>query len=173
MILRLTDNAKHIVHVPKLLYYWRSHAGQCGRAISRQSLTWSKRREARLRIILRQTRLQKLYRLRALARLRRFLESVMRFIGEPKISIIIPNKDHVEDLRRCISSIVEKSTWENYEIIVVENNSETKEIFAYYDELQNNPQIRVVTFEGKFNYSKINNFGVISCDRRLCAVVKQ
>lgn len=50
-------------------------------------------------------------------------------IGEPKISIIIPNKDHVEDLRRCISSIVEKSTWENYEIIVVENNSETKEIF--------------------------------------------
>ena len=81
-------------------------------------------------------------------------------IGEPKISIIIPNKDHVEDLRRCISSIVEKSTWENYEIIVVENNSETKEIFSYYDELQNNPQIRVVTFEGKFNYSKINNFGV-------------
>ena len=66
----------------------------------------------------------------------------------------------MEDLRRCISSIVEKSTWENYEIIVVENNSETKEIFSYYDELQNNPQIRVVTFEGKFNYSKINNFGV-------------
>lgn len=53
----------------------------------------------------------------------------------------------MEDLRRCISSIVEKSTWENYEIIVVENNSETKEIFSYYDELQNNPQIRVVTFE--------------------------
>lgn len=51
-------------------------------------------------------------------------------------------------------------TWENYEIIVVENNSETKEIFSYYDELQNNPQIRVVTYEGKFNYSKINNFGV-------------
>lgn len=42
----------------------------------------------------------------------------------------------------------------------MENNSETKEIFSYYDELQNNPQIRVVTFEGKFNYSKINNFGV-------------
>ena len=105
--------------------------------------------------------------------MRRFLKISYEIIGEPKISIIIPNKDHVEDLRRCISSIVEKSTWENYEIIVVENNSETKEIFSYYDELQNNPQIRVVTFEGKFNYSKNQHFRRLSCDRRLCAVVKQ
>ncbi len=73
----------------------------------------------------------------------------------------IPTRDQCgTSCAACISSIVEKSTWENYEIIVVENNSETKEIFSYYDELQNNPQIRVVTYEGKFNYSKINNFGV-------------
>lgn len=83
-------------------------------------------------------------------------------IGEPRISIIIPNKDHAEDLRRCISSIIEKSTYDNYEIVVVENNSETKEIFSYYEELKNNPSIRVVTYEGEFNYSAINNLGV-SC----------
>ena len=77
-------------------------------------------------------------------------------------SIIIPNKDHAEDLRRCISSIIEKSTYDNYEIVVVENNSETKEIFSYYEELKNNPSIRVVTYEGEFNYSAINNLGV-SC----------
>lgn len=55
---------------------------------------------------------------------------------------------------------MEKSTWENYEIIVVENNSETKEIFSYYEELKNNPQIKVVTYDGEFNYSRINNLGV-------------
>ena len=57
-------------------------------------------------------------------------------IGTPKISIVIANKDHQSDLKRCIDSILEKSTYENYEIIVVENNSTTPEIFAYYKELQ-------------------------------------
>ena len=81
-------------------------------------------------------------------------------IGDPKISIIIPNKDHVEDLRRCVTSIIEKSTYDNYEIVIVENNSETKEIFSYYEELKNNPSIKIVTFKGAFNYSAVNNFGV-------------
>ena len=63
---------------------------------------------------------------------------------------------------RDSSSIIEKSTYDNYEIVVVENNSETKEIFSYYEELKNNPSIRVVTYEGEFNYSAINNLGV-SC----------
>ena len=128
------------------------------RAISRQSLTWSKRRGAVADHLRRHG--FKNFTITSTRALETIFKISYEIIGEPKISIIIPNKDHVEDLRRCISSIVEKSTWENYEIIVVENNSETKEIFSYYDELQNNPQIRVVTFEGKFNYSKINNFGV-------------
>ena len=81
-------------------------------------------------------------------------------IGDPKISIIIPNKDHEEDLRRCVTSIIEKSTYDNYEIVIVENNSETKEIFSYYEELKNNPSIKIVTFKGAFNYSAVNNFGV-------------
>ena len=58
-----------------------------------------------------------------------------QIVGNPKISIVIANKDHVEDLRRCITSILEKSTHDNYEIVVVENNSTTKEIFDYYKEI--------------------------------------
>ena len=81
-------------------------------------------------------------------------------IGSPRISIVIPNKDHVEDLKRCISSIEEKSTYDNYEIVVVENNSETKEIKDYYELLKDDPRVKVVTYTGSFNYSAINNFGV-------------
>ena len=73
---------------------------------------------------------------------------------------MIPNKDHYEDLKRCITSIIEKSSYDNYEIIVVENNSTDDEIFRYYEELRKNSQVRIVTYEGDFNYSRINNFGV-------------
>ncbi len=66
----------------------------------------------------------------------------------------------MEDLRRCISSIVEKSTWGKLRDHCRGEQQRDEGDFSYYDELQNNPQIRVVTFEGKFNYSKINNFGV-------------
>ena len=83
-----------------------------------------------------------------------------QIIGSPKISIIIPNKDHVEDLKRCIQSIEEKSTYANYEIIVVENNSTTKEIKDYYELLANDERVKVITYTGRFNYSAINNLGV-------------
>ena len=53
--------------------------------------------------------------------------------GDPKVSILIPNKDHTEDLNKCVTSILEKSTWKNIQIIVIENNSEKKETFHYYE----------------------------------------
>jgi GT2 family glycosyltransferase len=80
--------------------------------------------------------------------------------GSPKISILIPNKDHIDDLEKCITSIREKSTWKNYEIIVIENNSENPETFQYYRELEkDSAYIRVIRYEGGFNYSAINNYG--------------
>ena len=67
----------------------------------------------------------------------------------------------MEDLRRCITSILEKSTHDNFEIVVVENNSTTKEIFDYYKEIQEqDSRIKVVTYTGEFNYSAVNNLGV-------------
>ena len=76
------------------------------------------------------------------------------------MSIIIPNKDHIDDLEKCLSSIYEKSTWKNYEILVVENNSEEQETFDYYKNLSwRYPKARVLTWEDGFNYSAINNYG--------------
>lgn len=76
------------------------------------------------------------------------------------VSIIIPNKDHIKDLNKCVRSIIEKSTYKNFEIIIVENNSTEKETFDYYDLLKNNDKIKIVEWKGKFNYSAINNWGV-------------
>ena len=79
--------------------------------------------------------------------------------GEPLVSILIPNRDHREDLKRCLDSIREKTAYGRYEILVIENNSTEGETFRYYEELEADPRIRVITREGAFNYSAVNNAG--------------
>ena len=82
-------------------------------------------------------------------------------VGEPKVSILIPNKDHTEDLEKCLHSIWTKTEWEHFEVIVVENNSTDPATFAYYKKAQQRYDgLRVVTYPKKgFNFSGINNFG--------------
>ena len=82
-----------------------------------------------------------------------------RIQGEPMISILIPSKDHREDLSRCVDSIRRKSSWKNWEILIIENNSTEPETFAYYQELEQDSRIRVLRWEKGFNYSALNNFG--------------
>lgn len=158
MILRLTDRAKRIVHVPKLLYYWRSHAGSTAADINAKPYAVESARGA-VADHLRKHGFSH-FTITSTRAFDTIFKITYEILGQPKISIVIPNKDHVEDLRRCITSIVEKSTWDNYEILVVENNSSSREIFSYYEEISNNPRIRVLTCEGEFNYSRVNNFGV-------------
>ena len=87
---------------------------------------------------------------------------------EPLVSIIIPNKDHIEDLKLCLDSLREKSDYHNYEVIIAENNSEQPETFSYYEQLQKEDgRIHVVVWEGGFNYSAINNFAVKSAKGEL------
>lgn len=163
MILRMTDRAKHIVHIPKLLYYWRCHEGSVASGIdakpyvvaaAKGAVADHLRRHGFTHFQITSTRaFETIFKIR------------YEIIGDPMISIVIPNKDHAADLKRCITSILEKSTYENYEIVIVENGSETKEIFEYYTSLKEYNNIRVVTYEkpegqNGFNYSAVNNFGV-------------
>ena len=158
MILRLTSKARHVVHVPKLLYYWRSHKASVAADINAKSYAIEAARNA----VADHLRVQGFENFEIVST--KAFETIFRIkyevLGNPKISIVIPNKDHVEDLTRCIDSILRQSTYDNYEIIVVENNSVTGEIEAYYEKLEQYKNIRVVRYEGVFNYSKINNFGV-------------
>lgn len=159
MILRLTDRAKNVVHIPRLMYYWRSHAGSVASGIEAKPYAVESARGAVADHLKRHGFTH--FQITSTRAFETIFKIRYQIVGNPKISIIIANKDHTEDLRRCISSIIEKSTYENYEIIVVENNSESAEIFAYYEELKESEQVKVVTYEekGSFNYSAVNNFG--------------
>lgn len=158
MILRLTDAAQNVVHVPKLLYYWRCHATSVASNIEAKPYAIEAARGAVAENL--RSHGFKNFQITSTRAFETIFKIRYQIIGSPRISIVIPNKDHVEDLKRCISSIEEKSTYDNYEIVVVENNSETKEIKDYYELLKDDPRVKVVTYTGSFNYSAINNFGV-------------
>lgn len=157
MILRLTSRAKKIVHVPKILYYWRSHPQSVAADINAKTYAIDAAKRAVLAHL-------KSCGLEGTVESTRAFPTIFRIKyklkAKPMISIIIPNKDHRDDLKRCVDSILNKSTYENYEILIVENNSTEAETFAYYKMLENQPKVRVITYEaeGGFNYSKINNF---------------
>jgi GT2 family glycosyltransferase len=93
-----------------------------------------------------------------------YFHVIYDIIGNPFVSIVIPNKDDITALKTCVDSILKRSTYNNYEIVIVENNSKNGEMFAYYRELEKHPKIRVLYYpENGFNYSKLINFGVKNC----------
>ena len=158
MILRLTSRAKCVAHVPKLLYYWRSHAGSVASDINAKSYAIEAARGAVAAHLTAQG--FKNFEITSTRAFETIFQIKYEILGNPKVSIIIPNRNHKEDLERCISSIVERSTYDNYEIVVVENNSTDEDIFSYYRKIRENPVVRVITYRGEFNYSRINNLGV-------------
>ncbi len=158
MILRLTAKAKCVTHVPKLLYYWRSHAGSVASDINANRYAIEAAKGA-VADSLRQQGFEN-FEITSTKAFETIFRIKYEILGNPKVSIVIPNKDHLGDLQRCITSILDKTTYDNYEIIVVENNSTTDEIYEYYKKIQEYDNVRVITYEDDFNYSKINNLGV-------------
>ncbi len=157
MILRLTDRAGCVVHVPKLLYYWRSHPGSTAADISAKPYAIEAAKGA-VADHLRRHGFEH-FQITSTRAFETIFKIRYQIIGSPMISIIIANKDHAAELRRCVSSIFEKSTYENFEIIIVENGSSEQSIFDYYAELKENPKVQIITYKGTFNYSAVNNLG--------------
>lgn len=159
-VLRCTEQTKpvRIVHIPKILYHWRSHGESTAENPESKRYAFDAGRRA----------IQAHYdRLGIKAKVidgeyAGIYHSDYEITGEPLISILIPNKDHTADLRKCIESIETKSDYRNYEFIVIENNSTEPETFEEYKKLeQEYEKVHVVYYEGpkEFNYSSINNFG--------------
>lgn len=157
MILRLTDRARCVVHVPKLLYYWRSHPGSTASDISAKPYAIEAAKGA-VADHLRRHGFEH-FQITSTRAFETIFKIRYQIIGSPMISIIIANRDHAAELKRCISSIFEKSTYENFEIIIVENGSSEQSIFDYYAELKENPKVQIITYKGTFNYSAVNNLG--------------
>lgn len=156
LILRLTELSHRIAHIPQVLYHWRMTPG----SVSNVAGTMNEAVEAGRKAI-------------EAALVRRGIEGQVtaidngryrvkyRIKGSPLISIIIPMRDKVDLLRKCLKSILEKSTYKNYEIIIVDNKSIEEETKDFLRELSaRDGRCRVISFDEAFNYSRINNFAV-------------
>lgn len=144
-----------IKHIPKILYHWRRHEGSTAGEAGQKN--WA--------VIAGQRALMDHFQREGLkARL-----SETPFLGrydveylldeEPLVSIIIPNKDHIEDLERLLEGLEHRNTYSNYEVLIVENNSEKSSTFEFYKKAEKEYRnVRVLYWDDKFNYSAINNF---------------
>jgi GT2 family glycosyltransferase len=155
-ILRCTELAEKITHIPRILYHWRTH--QASTADNPDSKLYAY--DAGVRAVSESLKRQG-YNAKVSQTLDHgFYKVEYEVTGEPLVSVIIPNKDGKDTLKACLDSIFEKSTYKNIEIIIVENNSVTEEIFGYYEELEKDSRVRVIKWESGFNFSAINNFAV-------------
>lgn len=154
LILRCTEQAKRIVHIPKVLYHWRSTQESTSRNSNAKLYAFESAKKA-LREHLKRVGLKgDVYDAEVLG----YYRIKYEILDKPKISIIIPNKDHKDDLEKCINSIL-KSTYKNYEIIVIENNSTERSIFDYYEYLKKTYLfVKIVIWDKSFHFSAMNNF---------------
>ena len=162
-IFRCTARAESVAHVPRVLYHWRiSRASTADNPISKEYAF-----EAGKKAI--EAHLERLGETGTVSRRADFGFYRVRYPvqGSPRVSILIPNKDQVEILKTCLASIA-RSAYSNYEIIIIENNSTEPDTFAFYEELKresgNGQRVRIITYEGDFNYSAINNFGAAQAE---------
>ncbi len=158
LVLRLSEKAKCIYHIRKVLYFWRSHSASVASTIDTKPYCITSAIKALNKHF---ERCNLNAAVIAHPEIKYGVYNVMYEIkGEPSVSIIIPNCDHAQDLKRCIDSILSKTSYENYEIVIVENNSKDEETFEYYKELEKKENIKILNYKGDFNFSDINNFAV-------------
>lgn len=154
-VLRASEKAKHICHIPLVLYHWREHAN---------STSYNPKSKPEVTTISAEVVREHLRRVGRVGKTKPgpFFGSVTisyDLFDKPLVSIIIPNHEHADDLEKCVNSIIEKSTYKNYEIIIMENHSKETKTFSLYDKFKEKG-VRVVEWEKAFSYSDINNKGV-------------
>jgi len=158
LFLRCTEKipTDQIGHIPKILYHWRMNVGSAANNPSAKPYAFISAKKALMEALTRRGIVGEVtdglflgsYRVRYVIK------------GNPKVSIIIPTKDNFHILQRCIDSILEKTKYQNFEIVIVDNQSVEQETFHYYEEIRNNPKIRILYYNNPFNYSAINNYAV-------------
>lgn len=154
-LLRCAEQADQIVHIPKILYHWRVHKASTADNPLSKKYAYDAGKRAVLEHIRRcgedgevtDTKFPGFYRV------------TYKLNQKPLVSILIPNKDERDTLKNCLDSIRQKTTYPNYEIIIIENNSTEPETFEYYQKIDGKDGVRVVYWKEGFNYSALNNYG--------------
>ncbi|MFV8781646.1 glycosyltransferase family 2 protein [Microbulbifer sp. SA54] len=147
---------ENIVHIPRVLYHWRAHQGSTALGSDQKSYTSAAGEKA----------LQD--HLNAMGILGEVLptddDNLYRIEypvqGEPLVSLLIPTRDMLEVLQPCVESILACSTYQNFEILILDNQSVTSDALDWFQAIQQqDSRIRVLPYDRPFNYSAINNFG--------------
>jgi glycosyltransferase involved in cell wall biosynthesis/glycogen synthase len=151
LILRVTEKSHKIAHLSKPLYSWRMIPGSAATKVSAKSYAFPAAMKALRESLDRRgisgdiiEPIPGRYRVR------------YKIKGEPLVSIIIPTKDNVQKLERCIKSVESKTTYQNYEIIIIDHDSSDPKTIKYLKAVRH----RIIKYNSKFNYSKMNNLGV-------------
>ncbi len=166
MILRLTKEAKCIRHVPAILYYWRSHEGSTAADINSKTYAINSAKGAVASHLtscgFKDFEIESTKAFATIFRIR------FALTAHPRVSIIIPSCDHAADLKRCVDSIINRSSYDNYEIVIVENGSRESETREYYATLGKVSFARVIEYERPegegFNFSKLINAGAAAAE---------
>ncbi|MCL4628953.1 glycosyltransferase family 2 protein [Burkholderia multivorans] len=156
-VLRVTEKAKKISHVRKVLYHWRVIPASVASDLNAKPYAVDAGRRARESALERRGLVGSL---EPVPQLPGYFRT--RYIprGEPKVSIIIPSKNNGDVLRRCVDSIFAKSTYKNFEIIIMDNGSTDAKTVELLNKMGMLSGVRVICHDSPFNYSEINNIGV-------------
>ena len=157
LILRLTEKATKIHHIKKCLYVWRAAAGSTAQTMEAKPYAVAAGERA-INAHLQRIGLQG--EAHAIPGAPGAFQLHYELTGHPLITVMIPNKDHTDDLDRCLTSLYKNAGYDNFEVLVIENNSTDPETERYYAQIpQKFANCRVVRYQGGFNFSAINNFG--------------
>ena len=158
-----------IGHIPRVLYHWRAIPGSTAMAVDEKSYA----RTAGMKAIA-----EHLRRVNANAEVQEidgrpgnFRVSYALPAPSPKISLIIPTRDGLHLLRRCIDSILTLTTYDNYEIVIVDNQSEDPATLQYLRDVVVDPRVSVIAYDHPFNYSALNNYAVRQTSGELVGLV--
>ena len=156
LVLRFIERIDRIYHIPKVLYHWRMVPGSAADSIHAKTYATDAAKRA-LQDYVDRNGIDGLVEeglFKGSFRLQR------EIIGTPKVSILIPFRDEVKPLRRCVKSILKKTTYKNYSIFLINNCSHEKSTERYLKALADEQDITILDFEKEFNFSAINNFAV-------------
>ena len=156
-IFRCTENAGEVLHVPEILYHWRTHKASTADNPASKMYAFEAGKRAIEAHLERTGTKGEVSHTQDLG----FYRVKYPVQGKPLVSVIIPNKDEKETLQTCLEMLEKNTGYQNFEIIIVENNSTTDEIFRYYKELSGNRKIHLLRWGKEFNYSAINNFAAV------------
>jgi GT2 family glycosyltransferase len=155
LLLRFIEKAREIRHISKILYHWRKIPGSTADRPDSKNYAYEAAQKA-IRDSLERSGIAAEVSILTPG----FYRAKRTLLGNPKVSIIVPFRDQCAVLRRCIESILEKTTYQNYEVLLVDNQSSEDDTLAYMKEIEGmqDTRLRVLRYNKPFNFSAINNF---------------